>query len=40
LTLHFKVNIYDLLEWISNDAKKYVAIYDNVNSKIAVGKRI
>ena len=35
-----KTEIFNLLEWMNIDAKLYVETYDNIDGKIAIGKRI
>lgn len=35
-----KIDVFDLLEWISHEAKEYVETYDNIDSKILIGKKI
>jgi hypothetical protein len=35
-----KIDVFDLLEWISDEAKEYVETYDNIDRKILIGKRI
>ena len=37
---NIKIDVYDLLEWISNEAKEYVESYDNIDNKILIGRRI
>lgn len=35
-----KIDIYDLLEWISDETKEYIESYDNIDSKILIGRRL
>lgn len=37
---NIKNNISNLASWISNDAKKYIDRFDNIDNKIAIARRI